>query len=262
MNERRPISKTVRFEVFKRDLFACQYCGDKAPKVILHIDHVVPVSKGGDNDILNLVTACASCNGGKSNRQLDDASVVEKSRQQIEDLQERRNQIKLLVEWKASLRNIKDEELEIACEAFNALTGWSVNTNGRKGLTAIIRRCGLKHTLSGIDESCEKYIQFGEDGSATKESVETAFGKISYAANTAKKYESDPTGKFLAYISAILRNRFYEYPHATIVNNVRVCVERKGISEGAIRHLACNADSLESFNEALADLYHGAKDLA
>ena len=56
------IPKSVRFEVFKRDKFKCQYCGDEAPNVILEIDHVIPVSRGGTNDIFNLVTSCRDCN--------------------------------------------------------------------------------------------------------------------------------------------------------------------------------------------------------
>lgn len=64
-NERIAISKKVRFEVFKRDGFKCQYCGRSAPDVILHVDHINPVSNGGNNDIMNLVTSCSECNLGK-----------------------------------------------------------------------------------------------------------------------------------------------------------------------------------------------------
>lgn len=63
---RQPIGPRLRFSVFSRDGFACCYCGRKAPSVVLHVDHVVPVSKGGLNVIENLVTACADCNLGKS----------------------------------------------------------------------------------------------------------------------------------------------------------------------------------------------------
>lgn len=66
MAERKSISKGVRFEVFKRDGFVCQYCGAHPPKVLLHIDHIVPVAEGGGNDMDNLVTACEPCNLGKS----------------------------------------------------------------------------------------------------------------------------------------------------------------------------------------------------
>lgn len=65
--DRKPLSKRVRFEVFKRDRFICQYCGGHPPMVVLHCDHIVPVSEGGQNRLENLVTACSDCNLGKSN---------------------------------------------------------------------------------------------------------------------------------------------------------------------------------------------------
>ncbi|HUU38838.1 MAG TPA: HNH endonuclease [Candidatus Desulfaltia sp.] len=64
------ISKTLRFEVFKRDGFRCGYCGKTPPDVILEVDHINPVSLGGKNDINNLITACFDCNRGKKNIEL------------------------------------------------------------------------------------------------------------------------------------------------------------------------------------------------
>ena len=57
--KRKAIGDKLRFEVFKRDQFKCQYCGKASPDVILHVDHINPVSKGGVNDILNLITVLA-----------------------------------------------------------------------------------------------------------------------------------------------------------------------------------------------------------
>ncbi len=74
--ERKSLSKRTRFEVFKRDGFACQYCGSHPPDVILEVDHVVPVADGGDDDEGNLVTSCFNCNRGKSDVGLN---VVPKS---------------------------------------------------------------------------------------------------------------------------------------------------------------------------------------
>lgn len=74
--KRQALSKKTRFEVFKRDLFACQYCGAHPPKVILECDHIVPVADGGKNSMDNLVTACFDCNRGKSANSL---SVVPQS---------------------------------------------------------------------------------------------------------------------------------------------------------------------------------------
>ena len=59
------MSKKLRFEVFSRDSFTCQYCGISPPDANLHVDHIIPVAAGGTNDIDNLATACQSCNTGK-----------------------------------------------------------------------------------------------------------------------------------------------------------------------------------------------------
>jgi hypothetical protein len=67
---RRTITPALRFGVFRRDSFTCQYCGRRAPKVILHVDHIVPVAAGGTNDLANLRTACQACNEGKGARRL------------------------------------------------------------------------------------------------------------------------------------------------------------------------------------------------
>lgn len=64
-NRRRPVPRSVRFKVFLRDGFTCQYCGAKPPEVRLEVDHRIPVSKGGPDDFDNLLTACEECNRGK-----------------------------------------------------------------------------------------------------------------------------------------------------------------------------------------------------
>ena len=55
----------TRFAVLRRDNFTCQYCGRKAPEVILEVDHIYPKSKGGLNKIENYKTSCRDCNIGK-----------------------------------------------------------------------------------------------------------------------------------------------------------------------------------------------------
>lgn len=74
--KRKSISKKLRFDVFKRDGFVCQYCGSTPPNVVLHVDHINPVKEGGKNNIDNLVTSCECCNLGKGATPL---SVVPKS---------------------------------------------------------------------------------------------------------------------------------------------------------------------------------------
>jgi len=63
---RKSTGKRLRFEVFKRDHFTCQYCGAQPPDVVLVVDHIDAVATGGSNHIDNLITACEACNGGKA----------------------------------------------------------------------------------------------------------------------------------------------------------------------------------------------------
>ena len=107
------VSKRIRFEVFKRDQFTCQYCGAQAPDVVLHADHIEPKSKGGSDDIMNLISACQSCNLGKGARTLDDKSVVEKRRKQAREESAHLEALRVGI-----------DETQIKAEAFRA-TNWS-----------------------------------------------------------------------------------------------------------------------------------------
>ena len=64
----RYISSSVRVDVLKRDRFSCVFCGTTAKETQLQIDHIIPFSKGGSNNISNLQTLCVECNRGKSDR--------------------------------------------------------------------------------------------------------------------------------------------------------------------------------------------------
>jgi 5-methylcytosine-specific restriction enzyme A len=58
----------VRQYVLERDRLQCQSCGKTAQQSILHIDHIVPLAKGGTNDLSNLQTLCQGCNSSKGDR--------------------------------------------------------------------------------------------------------------------------------------------------------------------------------------------------
>ena len=69
---------TLREEVLKRDGYKCCVCGKtKKDGVRLEIDHIIPVSKGGQSTISNLQTLCSSCNAKKNT--LDKETFVKKS---------------------------------------------------------------------------------------------------------------------------------------------------------------------------------------
>lgn len=65
--ERAKITKSIRYDVMKRDGFKCVLCGRGADDgVKLHIDHFIPIAGGGTSEYANLRTLCEDCNLGKS----------------------------------------------------------------------------------------------------------------------------------------------------------------------------------------------------
>lgn len=58
-------NKTKRDQLFSEDGRSCAYClisFDKLPECAITVDHIVPRSAGGTNDLYNLISACHSCN--------------------------------------------------------------------------------------------------------------------------------------------------------------------------------------------------------
>ena len=67
--ERSRITAGVRSKVLARDRYRCRHCGISVDLgAVLHVDHVIPISRGGTSDLINLQTLCQDCNLGKSNR--------------------------------------------------------------------------------------------------------------------------------------------------------------------------------------------------
>lgn len=67
--ERIKMTATMRYEVLVRDKSTCQICGvSKKEGAVLHVDHIVPVAKGGKSTLNNLRTLCDRCNLGKKDR--------------------------------------------------------------------------------------------------------------------------------------------------------------------------------------------------
>lgn len=206
MTERKSIKKSVRFEVFKRDGFKCQYCGAAAPEAILEVDHINPVSKGGDNDIMNLITACKPCNSGKSDRELSDDSAIQKQRAMLDDLNERREQLEMMLQWREGLKDIGGQTIQaIKDEWASVAAGYSLNEKGEKTAQKLLRSFPLQVLLDAIQVAGDQYIKTGDDGNATEESVNLAWSKIG---GIARNMTLPNAEKQLYYIRGICRNRF------------------------------------------------------
>lgn len=82
MNNRRRLSSAEREAVYNKILGHCAYCGEPIALDAMQVDHVVPLRKGGEDTLGNMLPACRSCNHYKS------TLTVEQFRQSIERMPE------------------------------------------------------------------------------------------------------------------------------------------------------------------------------
>lgn len=81
-----PVLPALRWQVFQRDSWRCVSCGRSSHDgAILHVDHIIPRSLGGTNDLSNFQTLCSTCNLGKSNRDSTDLRKPQTSSIQVSE---------------------------------------------------------------------------------------------------------------------------------------------------------------------------------
>jgi len=176
--KRAPIGPKIRFEVFKRDRFTCQYCGSSSPEVILHIEHVKPVSKGGHDDMLNLVTACSRCNLGKGGRELADGSAVMVQKAALDEMQERRNQVALQRMWRDELEQIREQYLEDVQAIFmRGCPGKKLTDIGLLTIRKYFNKFGEINVIDAAEVAVDTYVRI-IDGVADSRSIDEALSKI------------------------------------------------------------------------------------
>lgn len=214
---RSAIKKSVRFEVLKRDSFTCQYCGAQAPDVVLEIDHISPVAGGGDNDIMNLITSCNPCNAGKSDRALDDNSIIAKQKAQLDELNERREQLEMMLQWRQALADLDGQSAAIINEKFKDETGFTLNESGERNVRKWLKKYSLSDLLEALDDSLLTYFKTGETSKEEQAAFEKTFAMVPRIVASKRRNADKPWMKDLFYTRAILRNRMtYCVEHVAI----------------------------------------------
>ena len=172
MAERKALPKKVRFEVFKRDSFTCQYCGRTAPNVILEVDHIVPVAEGGTNEVVNLITSCRDCNRGKGARLLSSTETIDKQKKHLDELNELREQTEMMLEWKKELLELESRQADEIDNLFITLTGHDLSITGMQKIRKMLHEFGFAQVYESTETAIHQYF----NGSI--ESIELAFRKI------------------------------------------------------------------------------------
>ena len=183
--KRKSIAKKTRFEVFKRDKFTCQYCGRMAPDVILEVDHIKPVAEGGTNAMINLITSCRDCNRGKGKVRISDDSELKKQQKQLADLSEKREQLKMMMEWRTELAKLQQEEIDYLCDYWANLTGgkYELTENGRLITAGLMKQFSIPEILDGMDIAIAQYFK------GTDESIDLAMRKVGGICYNRKRWE-------------------------------------------------------------------------
>ena len=201
------LSKKTRFEVFKRDSFTCQYCGRKSPDVVLEVDHIKPRSKGGTDDILNLVTSCVDCNSGKSNRELSDQQTITQKRKQLEELQQRKEQLEMMFEWQEGLLGLETQAVDWLHDMWRSYTpGYSLSDFGLRELRKLYTKFGVEEVVAAMSIAASQYITVSE-GKAEGESVNLAWRRLGGICANRRRDRDNPQDARLYYIRGILRKR-------------------------------------------------------
>lgn len=210
MAERKVLSKKTRFEVFKRDKFTCQYCGRMSPDVILEVDHIKPVAKGGDNNMLNLITSCKDCNRGKRDIPLSDDSAVKKQQVQLLELAERKEQLEMMLDWRKALSELDNEYVNAVDDVFATWTNWRLSERGKRIVLKWLKEFSLNEILDAAEIAIKTYYK------DTEESFATAFNKVSGICHIKRIQKDNPKIYYYNYTVKALKNKGIRFDRSNI----------------------------------------------
>jgi hypothetical protein len=196
----------------------------KAPDILLEIDHIDPASKGGTNDLLNLTTSCQACKAGKSDRKLTDDSVVERQRKQLEELQKRKEQIEMMLEWQREVSKLDDFTVNQLAEFWAELIPpYSLNDNGKRTLKKLLSKYIMDEIMEAMKISINEYVEYF-DNVPSRESVEIAWKKVRGICSVKQSEKEKPYLRDILYIRGILRNRLYYLDENLALKILEECV--------------------------------------
>jgi len=155
-----PIKKSLRFNVFKRDEFACQYCGATPPNAVLEVDHIHPVSQGGKNVIDNLITACFDCNRGKGARLL--SSLPESITDKAALIAEKLEQIKAFDRLIKSKRRHEEKNIDEVQDAFQMyFEGYVFSSKFRESVRLFLQNLSANTLVNYMHLACTRIPRRG-----------------------------------------------------------------------------------------------------
>jgi hypothetical protein len=221
-----------------------------APDVVLEVDHINPVKNGGKNEIINLLTSCYDCNRGKGAKLLSDNQVIKQQQEQLKEINERREQLKLMLSWKKELSKFEDEQVEIINSMISDCSTQCLNDYGKAEIKKHIKKYGISEVIESTRLSIEQYHK-GDDENISK--VINYIPRICLNRITQK---NNPYFRKTNYIKGIIKNRFGCFSES----RVATCLKSLVISEEdyeTICDFAKTARNWTEFWKSINEYYEG-----
>jgi hypothetical protein len=258
MNKRKPISAKKRFDILERDNFTCQSCGAKqSDDVLLEVDHIKPVSKGGTNDIDNLVTLCYKCNRGKGARILGEKQSVKLEESRVDEMHKKMQQRQAYIKYKEKLNNADEQHHKKIVKIVNDLINNHFNRNSiyvskyslkpaqMNKLYIYQKKHGVEKLIDSIFENEHMLIpETIEQDKDLRESINQFnfglfYNEIFRKLDIKKETDKPTVTSCIKYLGGILYNRLCDYDSWEYSRNVR----------NATREIPTNENKIKFFEE-------------
>ena len=172
-----PEYKRIKFEVFEKDSFKCQYCGSVAPIVTLQLRRIQEIQQSEKwLDTAFLSTSCAAC----EKKQAGEAENAKRSEFiSIDELEERLQQLKMLINWRKGMLKIRKQQLANLVQYWeNKVPKSPVDNIQRREILRYINKFSGDEIRAAMDMAADKFLKTEADGSLNQESISNALHKI------------------------------------------------------------------------------------
>lgn len=172
-----PEYKRIKFEVFEKDSFKCQSCGRGAPIVTLQLTRIQE-TQHNDNwlDTAFLSTSCKDCEKKRSD------STDKSTRNgfiSIDELEERLQQLKMLINWRKGMLNIRKQQLAHLVNYWeHKIPSFVISNDQKKYILTYITKYSCEEIRSAMDMAADKFFVQSTDGTISNSSILNAFGKV------------------------------------------------------------------------------------
>ena len=202
-----PVYKRIKFEVFEKDSFKCQVCGAAAPNVTLTL-HRLQNNQQAENwlDPAFLTTFCESCQ--RKNGSQESANTGNNGHLSLNALEERLDQLKMLINWRKGMIKIRKRQLASLVEFWQELVpSIFLSEVHKKTLLSCISKYSSDDIKEAMRLAVQEFIVVHQDGSIARDSFQMAFANIPEICYRKTKMSKTREAEELYHIHDILEER-------------------------------------------------------